>query len=101
MLGGSEDADMTAPTPGLVKTLTRAAAIIEAEATTIHPGELHAEYRGVAKRLRRAAKYFGSNPLGGPAKVFDAMADRIRAGDDYYEVLKDHGFRVDKPKGKK
>jgi hypothetical protein len=32
------------------------------------------------------------NPLGGPAKVFDAIADRIRAGDEYYAVLHDMGF---------
>lgn len=29
------------------------------------------------------------------------LADRIRASEDYYEVLKDYGFKVDKAKGKR
>ena len=41
-----------------------------------------------------AAEYAKRNPLGGPAKVFDAMASRIRAGEDYYSVLADYGFAV-------
>jgi hypothetical protein len=46
--------------------------------------------------IGRAARYRKANPFGGPAKVFDAMASRIRAGDDYHEVLKDYGFEVTK-----
>jgi hypothetical protein len=106
---------MTAPTPGLVETLERAAQFLDDSAAAIRSGfytdfsrrwwnqdmkAKHWECRAVAQRLRRAAKYFGANPLGGPAKVFDAMADRIRAGEDYYAVLADHGFKVDKPRGK-
>ncbi len=49
------------------------------------------------EELRRGAEYRKANPLGGPGKVFDAMADRIRAGDDYYEVLADYGFQVIPP----
>ena len=36
--------------------------------------------------------YKQANPLGGPAKVFDAMANAIRAGDDYHAVLRQYGF---------
>ena len=37
-------------------------------------------------------KYDQENPLGGPAKVFEAMALAIRAGDKYEEVLNQFGF---------
>ncbi len=36
--------------------------------------------------------YEAKNPLGGPAKIFDAMADSIRAGDDYHATLKRFGY---------
>ena len=36
--------------------------------------------------------YKSVNPLGGPAKVFDAMANAIRAGDAYHAVLRQYGF---------
>jgi len=36
--------------------------------------------------------YAAKNPLGGPAKVFDAMAAAIRAGDSYESVLGGYGF---------
>lgn len=36
--------------------------------------------------------YEQANPLGGPAKVFDAMADAIRAGDSYHAVLRQYGY---------
>jgi hypothetical protein len=51
--------------------------------------------RGTAYDLMREAladRYSGENPLGGPAKVFNAMADAIRAGDDYHAVLRQYGF---------
>lgn len=34
--------------------------------------------------------YAAKNPLGGPAKVFRAIAERIEAGEDYDAVLKDY-----------
>ena len=40
-----------------------------------------------------AKAYAAANPLGGPARVFEAMASRIRAGEDYYSVLDDFGFQ--------
>ena len=52
----------------------------------------HDELREVAKGLRKAHKYFVPNPLGGPANLFDAIADRIRAGEDMESVMADHGI---------
>lgn len=48
--------------------------------------------------IEQAENYQHKNPLGGPAKVFDAMADAIRAGDDYHATLRSYGFleRADK-----
>lgn len=37
--------------------------------------------------------YAAVNPLGGPAVIFDSMADRVRAGEDFYHVLADYGFQ--------
>jgi hypothetical protein len=57
-------------------------------------GELKVS-RGTAYDMMREAlaeRYAGHNPLGGPAKVFDAMADAIRAGDEYHAVLRQYGF---------
>jgi hypothetical protein len=42
--------------------------------------------------LQPAQDYAAKNPLGGPAKVFDAMAAAIRAGDSYESVLGAYGF---------
>lgn len=56
--------------------------------------------RGTAYDMMREAlaeRYAGHNPLGGPAKVFDAMASAIRAGDEYNAVLRQYGFvEIDK-----
>lgn len=43
-----------------------------------------------------ATEYEKQNPLGGPAKVFDAMADAIRAGDSYESVLTLYGYAKEK-----
>lgn len=45
-----------------------------------------------AKALRAAHKYMRSNPLGGPAKVFDACADAIRAGDPIEQAMANFGL---------
>ena len=42
--------------------------------------------------LHGIKEYRERNPLGGPAKVFDAMADLIRAGEEFYDVLADYQF---------
>lgn len=55
---------------------------------------------GLAKALERAKKYFEPNSLGGPARQFQVMADRISAGDSFNSVLADYGFMV-KPKRKR
>jgi hypothetical protein len=51
------------------------------------------DLRNTAKELRKAQKYHLPNPLGGPAKLFDAIADRIRAGEDQKSVMDDYGVR--------
>ena len=48
----------------------------------------------VREARKKMLRYREKNPLGGPAKVFEAMAGRIRAGEDYYDVLDDYGFMV-------
>lgn len=51
------------------------------------------ELRAMAKGLRKAHKYHKPNCLGGPAKMFDAIADRIRAGDSMKSAMADHGLK--------
>lgn len=36
--------------------------------------------------------YAAVNPMGGPAVIFEAMANRIRAGEDFYSVIDDYGL---------
>lgn len=48
----------------------------------------------ITERINARQAYAKANPLGGPARVFEAMAARIRAGEDYYAVLDDYGFMV-------
>ena len=48
----------------------------------------------VEQALERIKVYQHKNPLGGPAKVFEAMAACIRAGDDYHRVLAEYGFAL-------
>ena len=48
----------------------------------------------VREARKKILRYRERNPLGGPAKVFDAMASRIRAGENYYAVLDDYGCMV-------
>ena len=40
-------------------------------------------------------RYEAANPLGGPARMFDAIAERIRSGEEYHSVLADYGVTVD------
>jgi hypothetical protein len=49
------------------------------------------------KALAQTAQYRQANPLGGPAKVFDAMAAAIRAGDKYESVLRQFGYQLAQP----
>ena len=46
----------------------------------------------LAEQPAQQQAYEQANPLGGPAKVFQAMADAIRAGDDYHSVLRQYGY---------
>ena len=43
-----------------------------------------------ASATQRSADYAAKNPLGGPARMFEVMAERIRAGEDYDAVLADY-----------
>lgn len=57
-----------------------------------------------SKTSKSAQTYAAENPLGGPAKVFDAMAAAIRAGDAWEDVLHQFGFaevKADKPAASK
>ena len=94
--------------PGLLETLLHAAQLLEGEAAILkrsytvrgrwhHTAEptakaTHDELRGAAARLRKAHKYMVPNPLGGPAKVFDACADAIRAGDPINAAMANFGL---------
>lgn len=51
------------------------------------------ELRDMAKGLRKAHKYHKPNCLGGPAKMFDAIADRIRAGEKMKAVMADYELK--------
>lgn len=94
---------------GLLYLLERSAELLERSADEIkiahtiggrwcHHDEhgAHRDYkelREMAKGLRKAHKYHKPNPLGGPAKMFDAIADRIRAGDKMEIAMADHGLK--------
>ena len=57
----------------------------------------HQELRDIAKGLRKAHKYHKPNCLGGPAKMFDAIADRIRAGEKMKAVMADYDLKFKRP----
>jgi hypothetical protein len=50
-----------------------------------------------ADKQEPAQDYAAKNPLGGPAKIFDAMAACIRAGDSFDAVLRQYGFAEAQP----
>lgn len=93
----------------LLDTLERAALLLEGEAAALKECHTlrgrwsrdecsevakaaHAEMTTTAKSLRAAHKYMRINPLGGPAKVFDACADAIRAGDSTEQAMANFGL---------
>ena len=94
---------------GLLHLLERSAELLERSAEEIRiahtvggrwlrPDEYGAkrdfqELRDMAKGLRKAHKYHKPNCLGGPAKMFDAIADRIRAGDSMKSCIADYGLK--------
>ena len=88
---------------GLRDTMKRAATLLEQEAASLRAChtvrgrwgadevaalQAYNEHRQVAKALRAAAKYHELNPLGGPAKLFDAVAASIRAGDSVDSAMR-------------
>ncbi|MGH9369694.1 MAG: hypothetical protein ACRD3M_18740 [Thermoanaerobaculia bacterium] len=44
------------------------------------------------------AAYRKANPLGGPAKMFRAIAERLEAGEDYWAVMQDYGIMFRQPR---
>lgn len=83
------------------ETLLHAAAIVETLYRADDAGMIEETLRRLAATLPSetapsdaAAEYARRNPLGGPAVVFEAMASRVRAGENFYEVLDDYGFSV-------
>ena len=56
--------------------------------------DLYDEARAAIKAAlaQPAQDYIAKNPLGGPAKVFDAIADCIRAGDSIESVMATYGL---------
>lgn len=53
---------------------------------------------GLAFNPDAAAEYARANPLGGPASVFEAAAERIRSGEPLDEVMQDYALQwVPKP----
>jgi hypothetical protein len=48
-------------------------------------------------KSKKAAAQAKVNPLGGPAKVVDAMAAAIRAGDDYHATRGIYGYAKQQP----
>jgi hypothetical protein len=51
------------------------------------------ELTALADKLAKSAKYHRANPLGGPAVLFDACADSIRAGDPLDSAMRDYGLK--------
>jgi hypothetical protein len=97
---------------GFCELLKRAAEVLEQEAQCLREshtvkGKWRGEYskdaradytelRDLAKALRRASKYAKPNPMGGPAAIFDACADAIRAGEPVKSAMADYGLRFSK-----
>lgn len=107
-MNGRQPIDRTKPA-GLLRLLERSAELLEQDAASIReshtvggrwpsPDDLgvrldYQELRFLAKQLRSAHSYHKRNPLGGPAKMFDAIADRIRAGESVQSCMADYGIK--------
>lgn len=61
-------------------------------ALVVHPSAPDLQVR-TAITDKQAKEYADKNPLGGPATMFYAIGDRIRAGDPMDAVLDDYGLR--------
>ena len=48
----------------------------------------------MARELQQRRAYAKANPLGGPASMFRAIAERIEAGEEYWAVLRDYGVSI-------
>jgi hypothetical protein len=96
---------------GFVELLESAAELLDCEAECLRDAHTlrgrrpkgeesvradYTELRNLAKQLRRSAKYHKPNPLGGPAVIFDACANAIRAGDSVKSAMDDYGLKFKK-----
>ena len=99
---------------GLIQLMSRSAELLEQLADDLRLGhtirgkwpekgvrdhgvkEEYDELLRIVKGLRKAVKYHQVNPLGGPAKMFDAIADRIRTGEKMKRVMKDYDLKSKK-----
>jgi hypothetical protein len=96
---------------GFCELLERCAEVLEREAAGLRDAHTlrgrwpkgedsvradYTEMRDLAKQLRRSAKYHKPNPLGGPAVIFDACANAIRAGDPIKSAMDDYGLKFKK-----
>ena len=93
---------------GLIELLACSAKVLEQEAAALRAchtvrgrwtaeeaeaQQAYKELRQLAAGLRKAKKYHEPNPLGGPAKIFDAIADSVRAGDDLSAAMAHFGVQ--------
>lgn len=56
------------------------------------------DFVGESKSTPAADEYAAKNPLGGPATMFETIAMRLRAGEEYGGVMADYGIRFEKEK---
>jgi hypothetical protein len=97
----------TRESAGLLATLLAAARLLELEADSVFAchtiggrwcdnepevRRAYEELRATAAALRKAHGYMVPNPMGGPAVVFDACADAIRAGDSVEFAMANYGL---------
>ena len=91
------DAIMRPANARAMKAMNRALSAIQQAAPSPHSelGYAANELQGaidahLPEAPQPAAYYAAKNPLGGSARVFEVMAERIRAGEDYDAVLADY-----------
>lgn len=109
---------MTTESPklGYLELLEQSAEVLEQEADRLRKAhtyrgrwsgehavakEAHDEMKMLAKGLRRAHKYAKPNPFGGPAAIFDACANQIRAGESLKSAMDDFDLRFKSKAGRK
>lgn len=59
---------------------------------TVQLNEARKEIERLTAELKDAKEYKAKNPLGGPAAMFDTIADRIRSGEPIEQVMDDYNL---------